>query len=662
MAETEQCTEKLLQDTPKESLAANQQPATDEDDTKGKNFIYLIGHSVPKLTPYTHINCASDPRAELGRHNNAEPSEGIRETKKAAGHWRLLLIIYVPPERQLDTLKLIQHWRKNHRTIPHRFMFGIRMAARLFLPCMVNDDVLNTPKMQAKLPERLYAKIMQRLRPQSQIVLQTNNNDDEPDSVQSLSSNSQQQSTTIQHLSDESIKAHIARYVENPHIVYKERHPNGGIEVFDDDDNDDDCSDNDEKETALRKHDNNKKQKLSATFLNTINTMPLTGNENEQTTVSATSQKSSTTQDNLTVCFTMRRNFENAASVAARNSKEQNKKTKPKATLTRKTSSKFGKQQFTVDVDGNLVVMPQKQRRQRKSMSLITELASVHQSKWLANFGDGKMNLDDVASNSMILAPLSRSAKLKRKRKTSADAKESDAVEKQITPSGSATLLAKYGDMLCDNMLDRTILASTIATSGDISSRCLCGAYRLPNARPVLVTVHNGERPTLGYFCSVAACGRFSHAYEKITFDLARFEHDIQAHQLQKQNQQPQTSETTTTYSLPGEHGDAANDGLDHFLESMMMAFTDKNTNSSRPAQPFEIVDDGEDCDDTPSSTPELQSPCGLSMYFAETGDASAYLKSDMQATLIGMRKTVSLDLLTHTTGEQKRIEEMFGI
>jgi len=130
---------------------------------ESRRYVYLIGHYLD-LAPSTHINHTdSDPVRELERHNDVRGG-GLRETKRAVGHWRLLLFMYVPAERRIDTRALVERWRAACRTVYHRLMWGIESAARMMLLCHINDEPLRTSEARAKLPKRKLDKVLDRMR------------------------------------------------------------------------------------------------------------------------------------------------------------------------------------------------------------------------------------------------------------------------------------------------------------------------------------------------------------------------------------------------------------------------------------------------------------------------------------------------------------------
>src|SRR6056297_229492 len=125
-------------------------------------FVYLIGHYL-NVKPSTHINHTdNDPLDELARHNSVSTG-GVRETRRAAGYWRLLLFMFVPPNRRIDTRELVERWRDACRTVYHRLMWGIEAAARLALVCHVNDEPLRTSEARAKIDAPKLRKVLAKL-------------------------------------------------------------------------------------------------------------------------------------------------------------------------------------------------------------------------------------------------------------------------------------------------------------------------------------------------------------------------------------------------------------------------------------------------------------------------------------------------------------------
>lgn len=156
-------------------------------------WIYLIGHYGPSL-PSTHINSSGDPFAALDAHNGGRE----RETRKAAGQWQILLLICVPPTRQIDVPGLVHHWRHERRTIHHRLVYGIRLAAELMLLCFTSrEPLLKARASDTKTPRTLLDKVLAQV---------------------------ESQSGESGELNRELIRTRVSLYLERPSVVYAQRH------------------------------------------------------------------------------------------------------------------------------------------------------------------------------------------------------------------------------------------------------------------------------------------------------------------------------------------------------------------------------------------------------------------------------------------------------
>ena len=155
-------------------------------------WLYLIGHHSDQI-PSTHINYTADPYAALAQHNSGK----VHDTRRAAGHWQILLLICVPSIRQIDVAKLAVYWRRQSRTIHHRFVFGMSTAANLLLLCFANGKTLREAKTVNKKDQRLLDKVLTRL-----IHNNSNNSDD---------------------IDQRALQRRVRRYIESPHSIYKKR-------------------------------------------------------------------------------------------------------------------------------------------------------------------------------------------------------------------------------------------------------------------------------------------------------------------------------------------------------------------------------------------------------------------------------------------------------
>lgn len=460
----------------------------------GKNCLYLIGHNRQKITPYTHINCSDNPLRDLEYHNNTRPGEGVRETKKAAGAWRLLLLIYIPPSRQIDVEKLMNHWRAQHRTIPHRLAFGVQMASQMMLLCFVNENVFDMPEIKNKLPAAIREKIIAKLGDRTP----TDAADDSDDDNDDVSNDRDTDKSTMQRA--------ISRYIQKPDAVFSHRHSKNAST----------------KDLVAA---NPKTKMFSKDFLDRLNTLYPVAIVTTTAASSAANRKmhvkkpaiALTVGTGESICFT-RENKPPADDV----DEAQEQTIKKKLKSSRGSGSRSSRRKLKFD-NGALVSEPgenndddatneAKQKRRRKSLSLVNKLAAIHREAF------------DETSTAIF---------------------------------SDKTLLRRYGDILCDNIADNTMRSKTKLSSGELSNNCLCGLPRNVDDEPVYMTLKTDEAPVRGFVCR--GCQRFSAAYERISLDIETF-------------RDPNSKQNSPERLKNG----SSNAGtMDEFLESLIVSFRD---------------------------------------------------------------------------------------
>jgi len=586
-----------------------------------KNYLYLIGHNVAKITPYTHINCSANPLKELERHNSTRPGEGVRETKKAAGSWRLLLSIYVPPSRQIDIEKLMNHWRAQHRTIPHRLAFGVQMASQLMLLCFVNEKVLDMPEMKNKLPPPILEKIVAKLGEKSDVAADDDDNDVDVDSDEE--ENNYDADADDKHDKDSSMHRAVARYIQKPDAVFARRHSKNAS-------------------TKSLVTANAKTKTFSKDFLDRLNTLyPVAivttiagaaAAATNSSTASTTIRKSQTKKLSLTlstaasgggesICFTRdpsavaQTNDNNASADEPQQSKKKPKA--PRRTARRKL--KFDNGALVVDAQTNATEDggntstaaaavgggitndgtpgEAKQKRRRKSLSLVNKLAAIHRDAF-----------DETSTNAVF---------------------------------SDKSLLRRYGDILCDNIADNTMRAKTKLSSGQLSNRCLCGTQRTVTDEPVYMVVNVGEEPVRGFVCN--GCQRFSAAYERLSLDIETF-HGPDAKQ-----------------STP-ERAKALDGGaMDQFLESLFVSFRDPSErDDDETTRGQEAQDDNDDGEDEQQTRKRIRQTTAASESKPSTD--KSLTENELQPKLTEMRKKMSQSLLPQSDAHDSIIKNLFGV
>lgn len=573
-------------------------------DASDKNCLYLIGHTLENVTPYTHINRTDDAEAALLRHNRTDVGgKAIRETKKAAGHWRLLLAIHVPPSRQIDVNRLMQHWRSGHRTIPHRMLFGIQMASQLMLICHVNQKMLERVEIQSKLPPAILEKISAKLAPVDAPLNDSSNNDDDDDDDEGGSGNARQSESSLVRAFD--------RYVKQPDVVYLRRHPNATVES--------------------RVEQSTQTKVFSKAFLDRLNTLypvdivvgSATGTANgtgsapgsskrkgapKKTLLSLSSTTSSatttTTSATGAICFTKDFTQHSTTGTSTLDTPEQSvkKKAPPRGggrprRITRIAPALLLKQQQQrLESTGVVEPEPTKQRRQKKSQTLVNKLSDIHR--------------DAFESSSSTTKPAA-------------------------TVYADQTLLKQYGDMLCDNIADPSVRSKTKSTVSQAQNRCICGTFCSKEDKIIYVSVTDGEPPTKAFMCS--SCQSTPQMFERISLDIAQF------------NNSPSAS-TAVAAREPSKQT------VDQFLGSLLISFHDQGRSPSERA----ADDDDDDDDNDNDGGDDVQAQSTKKRRRAEQVLSEM---ADLQPKLAEMHRKLSTNLLPRSrASDVSNIERMFAM
>jgi len=113
--------------------------------------LYMILHEFAGLNTKTHLSHTLDVHKALLQHNRKLPG-GPRLTRRAAGHWKLALVIVLPKHRDLLHKELVEYWKKSSRK--HcRLEFGIRMARKLKVPWFVNSEIFSIKAARGVIPD-----------------------------------------------------------------------------------------------------------------------------------------------------------------------------------------------------------------------------------------------------------------------------------------------------------------------------------------------------------------------------------------------------------------------------------------------------------------------------------------------------------------------------
>jgi len=116
--------------------------------------LYLLVNSHTEATTKTHIGHTLDIKKCLKQHNGQLPATAslTRVTRKAAGTWRLVMAIILPPTRKLSENALVEYWKRSSRKVNRRLMFGIQMSRKLEVPWFVNSEILDDECIKRSVP------------------------------------------------------------------------------------------------------------------------------------------------------------------------------------------------------------------------------------------------------------------------------------------------------------------------------------------------------------------------------------------------------------------------------------------------------------------------------------------------------------------------------
>lgn len=100
-------------------------------------YLYLIAHTRADIKTHTYIGCVSNFYMRLQQHNG---QGGPRITKRAAGHWKPIIVIKLPKEHKLSSKKLKCEWKQSSRGLESRVKKGFYLAQKYHLTCYVTED------------------------------------------------------------------------------------------------------------------------------------------------------------------------------------------------------------------------------------------------------------------------------------------------------------------------------------------------------------------------------------------------------------------------------------------------------------------------------------------------------------------------------------------
>lgn len=124
-------------------------------------FVYLVHNVLANVSPTTHINTADDWHAALALHNDEKRCSGL--PRKAAGGWRVLVLICVPVANADAINDIVLEWRNKRRQLHWRVLEGIRLAARRKLRCYVDRRAVTAKMGERALPQTIRNRLHEAL-------------------------------------------------------------------------------------------------------------------------------------------------------------------------------------------------------------------------------------------------------------------------------------------------------------------------------------------------------------------------------------------------------------------------------------------------------------------------------------------------------------------
>lgn len=109
---------------------------------KGKMYAYLIGHTKKNIKTHTYIGCTSDFKKRLAQHNG-QIVGGPRVTKRAAGNWKALVVLELPPNRTFSSKDLKKKWKVSSRGLESRIRKAFELALTYGLKIFISETHRN---------------------------------------------------------------------------------------------------------------------------------------------------------------------------------------------------------------------------------------------------------------------------------------------------------------------------------------------------------------------------------------------------------------------------------------------------------------------------------------------------------------------------------------
>ena len=125
--------------------------------------LYIIANACTYRTLHAWVGCNSDVKTRVDQHNGIRPG-GPAATRKAAGHWKLIMYVEIPPIRNYS-IKPIKRMCKRGRGWPSRCKRALSIASNKGLSWKISRSVFDsrTPFLSQSIIEFMKKKNMYNL-------------------------------------------------------------------------------------------------------------------------------------------------------------------------------------------------------------------------------------------------------------------------------------------------------------------------------------------------------------------------------------------------------------------------------------------------------------------------------------------------------------------
>lgn len=113
---------------------------------KSRMYAYLISHEREDIKTHTYIGCTANFSKRLLQHNGILPG-GPRMTKRAAGHWKPIIILELPADRSFNSKNLKKEWKQSSRGLESRIRKAFSLALKHNLTIYVSKINTNNNRV-----------------------------------------------------------------------------------------------------------------------------------------------------------------------------------------------------------------------------------------------------------------------------------------------------------------------------------------------------------------------------------------------------------------------------------------------------------------------------------------------------------------------------------